>query len=184
MVKLVSFRNLFRLVIHQVYKPFKFSFSMKNKNVGFLIIGIFILILIVIVIFNQGLKSIVSETCSHGPSCTMYSTINTQTYLSLVVAAFVLIIGLFLVFSKEHERIIFKTIKDKKRKLSLEGLDNEEKQVMNILQNENGAIFQSTLMERLVAGKVKITRLLDKLEAKQLIERKRRGMNNIVVLKQ
>ena len=39
-------------------------------------------------------------------------------------------------------------------------------------------------MERLNTGKVKITRLLDKLEAKDLIERKRRGMNNIVVLKQ
>jgi len=32
-------------------------------------------------------------------------------------------------------------------------------------------------------GKVGLTRLLDKLEAKQLIERKRRGMNNIVLLK-
>ena len=59
----------------------------------------------------------------------------------------------------------------------------DEKAVISILQKENGAIFQSTLMESLGIGKVGITRLLDKLEAKQLIERKRRGMNNIVVLK-
>ena len=51
-------------------------------------------------------------------------------------------------------------------------------------QEENGAIFQKTLMEKLEIGKVKTTRLLDKLESKQFIERKRRGMNNIVVLKQ
>jgi len=38
-------------------------------------------------------------------------------------------------------------------------------------------------MEKLGIGKVGITRLLDKLEAKQIIERKRRGMSNIVVLK-
>jgi uncharacterized membrane protein len=38
-------------------------------------------------------------------------------------------------------------------------------------------------MEKLGVGKVGITRLLDKLEAKQLIERKRRGMNNVVVLR-
>jgi uncharacterized membrane protein len=38
-------------------------------------------------------------------------------------------------------------------------------------------------MEKLGIGKVGITRLLDKLEAKQLIERKRRGMNNVVVLR-
>jgi len=39
------------------------------------------------------------------------------------------------------------------------------------------------LMEELDVGKVKMTRMMDKLEAKQIIERKRRGMNNIVVLK-
>jgi len=51
------------------------------------------------------------------------------------------------------------------------------------LLKENNAMFQSSLMEKLEIGKVKATRLLDKLEAKQLIERKRRGMNNIVVLR-
>ena len=61
-------------------------------------------------------------------------------------------------------------------------MDDEEKMIVEILQKENGAIFQSSLMEMLGTGKVKITRLLDKLEAKELIERKRRGMNNIVVL--
>ena len=45
-------------------------------------------------------------------------------------------------------------------------------------------MFQSTLMEKLEIGKVKMTRLLDKLESKQLIIRKRRGMNNIIVLNQ
>jgi len=40
------------------------------------------------------------------------------------------------------------------------------------------------LMDKLEIGKVKMTRLLDKLEAKQFIIRKRRGMNNIVVLKE
>ena len=38
-------------------------------------------------------------------------------------------------------------------------------------------------MEKLSVGKVGLTRLLDKLEAKQIVERKRRGMNNFVVLK-
>jgi uncharacterized membrane protein len=52
-----------------------------------------------------------------------------------------------------------------------------------MLQKEK-AIFQRTLMEKLNIGKVETTRLLDKLEAKQLIERKRRGMNNVVVLKE
>jgi len=35
---------------------------------------------------------------------------------------------------------------------------------------------------RLGIGKVGMTRMLDKLESKGLVERKRRGMNNVVVL--
>ena len=85
-------------------------------------------------------------------------------------------------FSKAKEKIIIKKIKDKKKKLNLEGLEGDEKKIMELLKKDK-AIFQADLMEKFEIGKVKTTRLLDKLEAKQLIERKRRGMNNIVVLK-
>lgn len=160
---------------------------MKNKNVGFLISGISLVIVVIVLIFNKGLKDIVGESCNHGPSCTMYDTIAVQTYVSLAIAVLILLIGLFFIFAKENEKIIIKRerikVKDKKRRIDLTGLDKDEKEVIKILQEENGAIFQSSLMERIDSGKVKITRLLDKLEAKQIIERKRRGMNNIVVLK-
>lgn len=156
---------------------------MKNRNVGFLICGIAIVIGIIIFIFNNALTNIVGQTCSHGPSCGMYGTIKTQTWLSVALAGLIFVIGLFFVFAKEPERVIVKTIKEKKKKLNLEGLDKDEKKVIDILLEENGAIFQSTLMEKMGIGKVKTTRMLDKLEAKQLIERKRRGMNNIVVVK-
>ena len=156
---------------------------MENKNVGFLIMGLAVIIGIIIWIFNSALTTIVGTTCTHGPSCTMYETIRTQTALSLSIAGIIFVIGIFMFFVKPKERIIIKKQKDKKKKLNLEGLDKIEKEVVGILQKENGAIFQGTLMEKLEIGKVGITRLLDKLEAKQLIERKRRGMNNIVVLK-
>ncbi len=156
---------------------------MENKNVGWLIIGIAVVIGIIVLIFNLGLKDIVGETCTHGPTCSMYDTISVQTWISLAIAGIILIIGLVLVFTKPKEKIIVKKVAEKKKKLDLNGLDKEERQVIKILQEENGAVFQRTLMEKLGIGKVGITRLMDKLEAKQLIERKRRGMNNIIVLK-
>ena len=116
----------------------------------------------------------------------MYDTIAIQTWVSLAVVFLVLVIGLFLVFSKQEEKIIVKTktktIKEKRKEIDKSKLDKKEKEVVNILEKEN-AVFQRDLMERLEIGKVGMTRLLDKLEAKQIIERKRRGMNNIVVLK-
>jgi len=160
---------------------------MKNKNVGYLIIGMAVIIIIIILIFNLGLRDIVSQTCSHGTSCGMYGTVKTQTYFSLAIAGLVFIVGLFLVFSKpeEIEKIVVKRIKSRERvkKIDLNGLDKEEKEIVRLLQSENGGMFQASLMEKMEIGKVKTTRLLDKLEAKQLIERKRRGMNNIVVLR-
>ena len=158
---------------------------MKNKNVGYLIIGMATIIVIIIIIFNIGMNDIVNQTCSHGSSCTMYKTIKTQSYFSFAIAGLVLVVGLFLIFTKpeEIEKIVIKKIKEKKKKLDLGGLDSEEKELVRLLQGENGGMFQADLMEKLDIGKVKATRLLDKLEAKQLVERKRRGMNNIVVLR-
>jgi uncharacterized membrane protein len=156
---------------------------MKNKNVGFLIIGIGIVLAALVSIFDYSIRNIISATCSHGPSCPMYASLSIQTWISLAIVALIIIIGIFLIFSKEQEKIIIKKLAEKKKSIDLSKLDKDEKQVVKILQNENGAIFQSSLMEKLGIGKVGITRLLDKLEAKQIIERKRRGMNNIVILK-
>jgi len=156
---------------------------MENKNVGWLIIGIGVIMGIIVLLFNSVIKDAIGLTCSHGPTCEMYAGVNVQTWISLSIVAVILIIGLVIMFSKPKEKIVVKKIKERKKKLDLTGLDKEEKKVMGLLQEENGGMFQADLMEKMEMGKVKTTRLLDKLEAKQLIERKRRGMNNIVVLK-
>jgi len=156
---------------------------MENKNVGFLLLGIAGALLVIIFLFQEALKEIVTETCTHGPECSMYSTITTQTILALTILSVLIIIALVLIFTKPKEKIIVKKIKEKKKKIDLSKLDKDEKKVVKILEDESGAMFQSTLKEKLEVGKVKMTRLLDKLEAKQIVERKRRGMNNIVVLK-
>lgn len=162
---------------------------MENKHVGWLVIGIAAVMTIIVFIFNSGLKDIVGATCTHGASCSMFDTIRVQTWLSMSIIFILMILGIIIMFQKPKievkEKVIVKTkkIKEKKKKLDLKGLDEKEKQVIKILQDENGAIFQKTLMEKIEVGKVGMTRLLDKLEAKQFIERKRRGMNNIVVLK-
>ena len=159
---------------------------MRNKNVGWLIIGIAIVIGIITFIFNSGLKDIVSQTCTHGSSCSMYSTISIQTYFSLAVALLILIIGLFLIFSKEEKEIVFKRIKEnkiQKKKIDYTKLDKEERTIIKILEEASGSIFQSDLVDKSGFSKVKISRILDRLEGKQLIERKRRGMTNFVILK-
>lgn len=159
---------------------------MENKKVGWLILGIAVVMLVIVLIFNSTLEKMVQENCTlvHGTdTCPMIDTTKTQTGISLGIIGFVIIIGLFIMFSKPTERVVLKKIKEKKKKLDTSGLEKYEKEVVELLQKENNAMFQADLMEKLQIGRVKMTRLLDKLESKQLIERKRRGMNNIVVLK-
>ena len=113
---------------------------MKNKNVGYLIVGISIVIGIIVLIFNLGLKNIVGQTCTHGPTCSMFDTIAIQTYISLAIAGLILVIGLFLIFSKEEviEKIIVKKQKihvEKKRKpIDYSKLDKDEKVVVKIVE--------------------------------------------------
>ena len=162
---------------------------MKNKNVGYLIIGIAIVIGIIVLIFNVGLKNIVGETCTHGPTCSMFDTIAVQTWVSLAIAGLVLVIGLFLIFSKEEVRIVTKIktrkvhIEKKSKPIDYSKLDKDEKIIIKAVEEADGTIFQSDLVEKTEFSKVKVSRILDKLEGRQLIERKRRGMTNVVVLK-
>ncbi|MFT4311394.1 MAG: helix-turn-helix transcriptional regulator [Candidatus Woesearchaeota archaeon] len=62
-------------------------------------------------------------------------------------------------------------------------LDDDEKIVINLLETNEGSVYQSDIVKHTEFSKVKTTRVLDKLEGKGLLERKRRGMTNIVILK-
>jgi uncharacterized membrane protein len=161
--------------------------KVKNKSVGFLIIGVAIVIGIIVLLFNTALTKIVDSSCSHGPTCPMYGTINTQTYVAIALIAIILIIGLVLIFSKEETKIVTKIKKEqvevKRKPLDYSKLDKEEKVLVKTLEDAEGTMFQSDLVEKSGFDKVKVTRILDRLEGKKIIERKRRGMTNIVLLK-
>lgn len=168
---------------------------MKNKNVGYLIVGISVIIGIIILIFNNALKTIVSTSCTHGPACPMWGTISTESWISLSLAGLVFIIGLFFIFTQENEKIVIKRINTpakqetptnisskKFNEEELKLLDKEEKEIIELILKENGSMFQSDIVDKTGMHKVKVTRILDNLEGRGLIERKRRGMSNIIIL--
>ncbi len=161
---------------------------MDNKKTGYLLLGVVVLIVIIIYMFNNALHDIVNASCSeagHGDSCPMYNTINQQTNLSLVIAGFVVVVALFLIFSKPQTKTVVETkIVEKepiKKEFDLSDLKQEEKKVFGLIRNSK-AIFQAELIEKTSFGKAKMTRIIDRLEGKGFVERKRRGMTNVVVL--
>ncbi|MBW3022793.1 MarR family transcriptional regulator [Candidatus Woesearchaeota archaeon] len=167
---------------------------MRNRIVGIIIVVIAILIGFIIFTFNMALVKIVNEARTHGLTCPMWGTIDVQTKVSLGIMVFVAAIGFYLIFFSKEEKIVtkIKTIRPKleHKKISKESyqkiissLRNEEKNVFEKIIESEGTIFQSDLVEKLQLTKVKVTRILDRLEGKGLIERKRRGMTNVVILK-
>src|SRR3989344_1050047 len=161
---------------------------MENKNVGWMLLGISILLIVFTFLFNSTLMGAVKNSCfiQHGDvkSCEMYDSVNYQTYFALGIIGVIIIISLFLIFSKPNEKIIVRKIKEKKieKKVNLSSFRPEEKQVYNLVK-ENGAIFQADLIEKTEFSKARMTRIVDILEGNDLVDRKRRGMTNVVVMK-
>lgn len=143
---------------------------MKNKLVGYLIISIAGIILVIVASFNQALASIVSESCSHGIQCPMYTTLTIQKIVSYALTVMVGLTGVVILRMKDDVKPM------------LPPLEGMEQTVVDILQKHEGEILQSKLPDMLDSNKVKVTRILDALEQKGVIERVRRGMSNLVKL--
>lgn len=168
---------------------------MRNKVVGLIVIGIALLIGFVIYSFNTAMTDIVNTSCSHGSTCPMWGTIDFQTNVSIGVMIFVIAIGIYLIFFSKEERIVTKIHRVKEqiqpKKISkdnyreiMKDLDKDEKKILENIIDSKGSMLQSDIVAKTGFQKVKVTRILDRLEGKGIIERKRRGMTNVVMLKQ
>jgi len=150
---------------------------MEDKHVGYLILGFCVSLLFLIISYDLALTNIINTSCDHGIACPMHQTLVLQRIISFTLLGILFLISLYFIFFKKIEKV--------KKEINLKRLDlsNEEKEIINIIKAHKGPIYQSELVKETDSSKVQITRILDKLEAKKVIERKRRGMTNIILLK-
>jgi len=66
---------------------------------------------------------------------------------------------------------------------SIRDLNENAQRVYALLMENDGIMAQSDIVAKTGISKVSVTRALDTLEGKDLIERKRRGMGNIIYLR-
>lgn len=110
----------------------------------------------------------------------------------LIVSSFVLCIsGMYLLFfdsvgnnsvEKPAGEIVLEERKKGWEEAAKTLKDDEQKLYKAIIESE-GIINQSELIEKTELSKSNVSRALDLLESKNLVERRRRGMGNIVLLK-
>ena len=154
---------------------------MENKHAGILLLTTVVLFSILVFSFNTALASIVNESCTHGNSCPMHATLFFQNVVSYTILGLLAALGIYITFFMKETKE--KTLTEEKKKRKLDSLNEEETKIYKIIQREQGSTYQSDLVKETKLTKVKITRILDKLEGKGLLERRRRGMSNILILK-
>jgi uncharacterized membrane protein len=161
--------------------------DMKRKIIGvvLVVIGIILIVLWSLVKSNFTAQGVfLCDVVSSNPNVEMAQcpthTSSTPTLVSigLVFSVLVFLCGFFLMF-------ITKTvINEENGPPDLNELSDIEGSIYRLLTENGGSMYQSDLVKRTNLTKVKITRVLDHLEYNlKLIERKRRGMTNIVVLR-
>ncbi len=114
--------------------------------------------------------------------CSILGHIPFESYLGIGALLIMGASGVYmaLVERKEEKRFF----EGKKRASeSVKSLSEEEKSVYEIIKSSDGLAFQNDIIKKTGFSKVKVSRILDRLETKGLTERRRRGMANVVVLK-
>lgn len=113
----------------------------------------------------------------------LHATSDSFLYVSFGLAAIIGVIGAYLLLRKKHE-IHRPEIKSPEKIHTEPKIPNpENKSIYDLIVQSNGAILQGELVTKSGMDKVKVSRILDKLEMQGLIERRRHGMSNMVVLK-
>lgn len=61
-------------------------------------------------------------------------------------------------------------------------MEDDEKRILNFIIKNSGQVYQSQISKELSNDKVKVSRILNHLEKKEIIERKKKGITNTVIM--
>ena len=149
----------------------------QRKQYGIILISISIFMFFVITAFTLHiiqLNSYLHEDCNLPANiCPFTNSMPAESLIGYMIDAALGIFGVYLFFSGAKL--------EGKKEIDIKKLEPDEKKLLEMVSSQ-GAIFQSEVVEKRGLNKVKVTRILDKLESRGIVERKRRGMTNVVIL--
>ncbi len=155
---------------------------LNKKQAGIIVLLFslaFLLIMIMITLEFKKLDAFLHQDCSLPEEvCPFNTLVPGQSIAGFVLTALIAAFGVYLYTSREE-----KPAPQHNAPKILKTLQGDEKKVYEEIAKSGNLVFQNELIEKTGFSKVKVTRILDRLEAKHLVERRRRGMSNIVVIK-
>ncbi len=162
--------------------------KLQKIGIGITVVSILMLALIIFlkVESDAQLRSACEESCAaagqvscHLEACPYHSGADLSWVLLAmgILIAFVGATGVYLILPTKKEKIVTE------KEYDLSKLAELEKKIFLYIKKHKEGVYQSKITKEFDLSKVKATRLLDKLEGLDLIERKRRGMTNLVTIK-
>ena len=151
-------------------------FNQKRTGIAIIVFSAALFIAILLESLAYQAVNIIVHTGCNLPDgvCPASALLPYESYIPLIISVLLGIFGTYMIHSSRQPAI--------RAKPAPSGMADDESMVYSLLA-KSGAMLQSDLVQKSGIQKVRMTRILDKLEAKQLVERQRRGMTNLVKLK-
>jgi hypothetical protein len=160
----------------------------KNSMIGVGLILVAVVVALLVNSFGARIMEINDADCGCGAAeiggfCPhSENSLPIEVYLGYSTSAVLVLIGIYLIINDLRSAKLKSSSAENWNKIT-SALQGDEKTLYNLIASAEGVMFQSDLVEKSGLQKVKVSRVLDRLEARNLLERRRRGMSNIVVLK-
>ncbi len=153
----------------------------STNYLGISIVGISIIVFVILLTVSLSYARIGHALCG-SPTCNLTNHIPVQSYAGFGLLLVATGAGGYLMLQRPKPEKVQPVSKAKLNKI-ISRLPEEERKVFDELNKSDGSAFQNDLIGTTGFSKVKVSRILDRLETKGLAERRRRGMSNIVLLK-
>ena len=165
---------------------FKLVESFETKMALILVI-LGIMLTAVVASFTQNYVTIADAKCelqcgmNTTESCPHRGGLPFISYVGFTSSILLILIGAYLLIFRKDS--LTQVPSYKKNPKILNTLNKDEKLVFDMIIKSGGAMLQSEILDKTGFSKAKVSRVLDKLEAKALVERRRSGMSNLIILR-
>jgi uncharacterized membrane protein len=156
----------------------------KNSMIGMGLIGAAIILAMLVNWFGSVVAESQAGICGMEPEvCPHSKNIPLEVYLGYTISLVIGLVGVYLIITDLRKSKLKNDAAEDWKKVT-SALQGDERAIYELIASAEGVMFQSGIVEKSGLSKVKVSRVLDRLEARNLLERRRRGMSNVVVLKQ
>jgi len=155
----------------------------KNSYIGISLVIVAVVLAMVVGYFRLAVAQVQAYACGMTiEECPHAKNLPPEVYAGYSISLIIGILGLYLMIS-DLRSVKIKSQSAEQWKKVTNALVGDEKKLYDLIASSDGVMFQSDLVEKSGLQKVKVSRVLDRLEAQGFLERRRRGMSNVVVLK-